>query len=288
VGGFVFVGFITGGMVGTDFVFGDGATLSGVINGGTSGNNMLDSSLYISTEYIVINGANAGGGTVGVFTNIQTVIGGSGSFNDFVFVDGGSLDGGLNGGSGFNEILDYSSGWSSNVIADLQIGAASGIAGLAAGAVVNIQSVAGGNGGGSGFYNLLIGNGGGNGGNLQGGTGRRNILVAGGSANTLTGGDGEDLIIAGGTAYDTEATLGNWQAVATWWVSSDPFATRVANLLSGNGVPILDPTPTTGNVFGNGGGNTLSASGALAAIFTDGADTLSGFDSNSQTITITP
>jgi hypothetical protein len=112
--------------------------------------------------------------------------------------------------------------------------------------------------------------------------------VAGGSASTLIGGDGEDLIIAGSTSYDTNPALTEWQAIAAYWTSSDPFATRVSNLLSGTGVPILDPTPGTGTVFGNGGGNTINGNGGVAAIFTDGADTISGFDPSSQMITIIP
>jgi hypothetical protein len=113
-------------------------------------------------------------------------------------------------------------------------------------------------------------------------------LVAGGSAMTLNGGDGEDLIIAGTTSYDTDPTLSNWQAIASYWTGTDDFATRVSNLLSGNGVPILDPTAGTGTVVGNGGGNTINGSGGVAALFTDGGDSISGFDPSSQVITITP
>ena len=38
-----------------------------------------------------------------------------------------------------------------------------------------------------------------------------------------------------------------------WSATADDYATRVGNLLSGNGVPLLDAT----KVFNNGGGNTL-------------------------------
>jgi hypothetical protein len=284
---YVSVGSINAGSGSDRFVFSDGATLSGVLNGGSSGTNTLDSSAYTSTESYNINGVDAGSGTtVGSFTNIQTLIGGGGSANDFAFAPGGSLSASLNGGSGSGAILDYATNaWTDNVTVDLAIGAASGVAGLTAGAVSNIQSVMGANGGGAGFYNLLIGNGGAT---LQGGLGRRNILVAGGSASTLIGGDGEDLIIAGSTSYDTNPALTEWQAIAAYWTGSDPFATRVSNLLSGTGVPILDPTAGTGTVFGNGGGNTINGNGGVAAIFTDGADTISGFDPSSQMITIIP
>jgi hypothetical protein len=41
-------------------------------------------------------------------------------------------------------------------------------------------------------------------------------------------------------------------------------------------------------MFGNGGGNTLTGNGALALLFSDGFDGISGFDSNSQQVTIGP
>ena len=152
---------------------------------------------------------------------------------------------------------------------DLQTGSATGVGGSVSG----IATVDGGSAGpaSSGVYNLLIGAGGDT---LTGGTGRRNILVAGASASTLNAGDGEDLLIAGSTAYDTEAGLTTWQQIAAYWAGSDDYATRVANLLSGNGVPLLDATMVTGN----GGGNTLTGNGALALLYTDGLDTITGFD----------
>jgi hypothetical protein len=275
---------LVGGSGDNTFVFSDAATLSGTITGG-GGTNTLDSSAYSTSEFFAVSGPNAGSGTVGAFSNIQNLIGGAGGNNDFAFGDGGSLDGSLNGGSGASNTLDYSNGFSGNVSVDLATGAASDVAGLGAGAVTNIQNALGASGGGSGFFNLLIGSGGNF---LQGGTGRRNILVAGGSPSTLVGGDGEDLLIAGSTAYDTDPALANWQAIAAYWTGSDPFATRVSNLLSGTGVPILDPLGATGHVFGNRGGNTLSGNGALALLFSDGFDGISGFDPNSQQVTIGP
>jgi hypothetical protein len=276
---------LAGGSGNNTFIFNDAATLSGTITGG-GGTNTLDSSAYSTSEVFAITWPNAGSGTpVAAFSNIQNLIGGAGGTNDFAFSDGGSLAGTLNGGSGTGNTLDYTNGFSGNVLVDLATGAASGVAGLGAGAVTNIQNVLGASGGGSGFFNLLIGNGGNV---LQGGTGRRNLLVAGGSPSTLVGGDGEDLLIAGRTAYDTDPALANWQAIANLWTDADPFATRVANLLSGTGVPILDPLGATGHVFGNGGGNTLAGNGALALLFTDGFDGISGLDPSSQQVTIGP
>jgi hypothetical protein len=279
---------LTGGSGGNTFVFSDAATLSGTLNGGSGGTNTLDSSAYTTPESFAISGANAGSGTpVGAFSNIQSLLGGRGGNNGFAFNDGGSLGVSLNGGSGLGNTLDYSTGWTGNVTVDLPLGVASGIANPATGAVGGIQNVVGASGGGSGLYNLLIGNGGNF---LQGGTGRRNLLVAGATPSTLVGGDGEDLLIAGSTNYDGDPTLANWQAIASYWTSADPFATRVANLLSGSGVPILDPTPGTGTVVGNNGGSALIGNGGLALIYADTLDqgSISGFDPGSQLETITP
>ena len=133
----------------------------------------------------------------------------------------------------------------------------------------------------SNLFNLLIGNGGNI---LNGGLGRRNILVAGASASTLHGGDGEDLLIGGSTAYDTEAGLSSWQQIAVYWAGSDDYATRVASLTSGSGVPLLDASVVTGN----GGGNSLSGNGALALLYSDGLDAIAGFDWGSQQVLIGP
>jgi hypothetical protein len=159
---------------------------------------------------------------------------------------------------------------------DLQTGQAT-----ATGGEANIVNVHGANSSGPGLYNLLIGNGGNV---LTGGTGRRNLLVAGGAASTLIGGTQEDLLIGGTTTYDTEAGLVSWQAIAAYWAGADPFSTRVNNLENGIGVPLLDGSIVTGN----GGGNTMTGSLELALIYTDGADTITNFDPGSQTFPITP
>src|SRR5207248_771662 len=99
-------------------------------------------------------------------------------------------------------------------------------------------------------YNILVGNGGNV---LTGGTNRRNLLVAGGSASELFGGDGEDILIGGTTAYGTQADLASLQAIMAYWTGADDYATRVNNLTTGNGVPLLDAT----TVQSNGGGNLL-------------------------------
>jgi hypothetical protein len=165
----------------------------------------------------------------------------------------------LNAGGGTNT-LDYSAA-TGNVYVNLQTGVATDLAGFS-----NIQNVIGASGGPAGSYNILVGNGGNV---LTGGTGRSNLLIAGSSASTLNGGDTSDLLIAGTTSYDTNAA--SLQAIAAYWAGSDNFATRVANLESGTGVPLLDATQVTGN----GGGNTVNCNGATDLLFANAAlDTL--------------
>jgi hypothetical protein len=215
---------------------------------------------------------------VGPGSSMQ-VLGGSGgnTFNVQSLLPGTTMS--LDGGSGSNT-LDYT-GYSGSVVADLQTGVATGFS-----SVANIENVTGASGGADqGFYNLLIGNGGNI---LTGGFGRRNILVAGGSGSTLNAGDGEDLLIGGFTMYDMDPALASWLQIAAYWSgadgNTDDYFTRAGNLTTGNGVPLLDATTVTGN----GGGNTMNGNGALALIYSDGADNITGFDPNSIVVPITP
>ncbi len=172
-----------------------------------------------------------------------------------MFADGATLSGNITGGGA--DSLDYTA-YSTSVVVDLQTGQATGVGGSVSG----IGTVYGGNGNGdAGAYNLLVGNGGNT---LIGGSGRSNLLIAGGSASTLVGGGSDDLLIGGTTAYDQEAGLASLQAIMDYWTGSgDDYATRVSNLTSGNGVPLLDATTVTGN----GGGNTLYGNGGLDLYF---------------------
>src|SRR5207253_6599461 len=136
--------------------------------------------------------------------------------NGFIFSDGAGISGNLDGGSGGS--LDYSA-YSSSVIVDLQTATATGVGGT----IAVIQNVTGGNGGGAGIYNILVGNGGNT---LTGGSGRRNLLIAGASASTLNAGDDEDILIGGMTQYDMD--VASLTAIMDYWsASSDDYATRV-------------------------------------------------------------
>ena len=126
--------------------------------------------------------------------------------------------------------------------------------------ISHIQNVTGASDGAPGSYNILVGNGGNV---LTGGSGRRNLLVAGATASQLYGSGDDDILIGGTTAYDTEANMASLQAIMAYWTGADDFATRVNNLTTGNGVPLLDATM----VQSNGGGNTLQGGGGLDLFF---------------------
>jgi hypothetical protein len=218
----------------------DGPTM---LTGNPAGSNTLIGPNVDSTWNITSQNGGTLNGTVS-FSGFQNLTGGSGN-DTFAFSDGQGVDGTINGG-GRTNTLDYSA-YSTTVIVDLQTGTATGVGG----SVQNIQNVIGGTGGAPGVYNILVGHGDNV---LFGGDGRRNLLIAGGSASTLIGGNDDDILIGGTTAYDTEAGLVSLRAIMDYWSSTaDDYATRVGNLLSGNGVPLLDASVVTSN----GGGNTL-------------------------------
>jgi Ca2+-binding RTX toxin-like protein len=94
---------------------------------------------------------------------------------------------------------------------------------------------------------------------LVGGAGR-DLLIAGATYSVLDGGDGEDLLIGGTTAHDADdAALA---AIRDYWAGEDDHATRVANLTTGNGVPLLDATTVTSH-----GGTALTGGDGLDLFF---------------------
>jgi hypothetical protein len=268
------------------------------LQGGTGGNTFTVLATPVSTVLSIVGhgsgdtlvGSNASnlfallGANMGVlfgsaygnsvlFSQIGNLIAGTGG-DTFQFAAGASLTGNITGSG--KDTLDYSN-YSSNVIVDLQISFATGVGG----SVRGITTVDGGSGDGGGVYNLLIGSGGDT---LVGGLAVRNILVAGPNASTLISGDGQDLLIGGSTAYDTQAGLTSWKRIAAFWASGASYATRVARLTSGTGEPLLDASV----VLGNGGGHTFVGYGGLALLYIDGMDNIGLFDPNSQQVAITP
>lgn len=71
----------------------------------------------------------------------------------------------------------------------------------------------------------------------------RDVLVGGTGEDRIHGGAGDDLLVGGATDYDND--LAAWDAIWRTWNSAAPYAARVADLLTGNGVPALNPATVT-------------------------------------------
>jgi hypothetical protein len=205
-----------------------------------------------------------------LFSGFQNLVGGSGN-DTFAFTDQGKLDGKVDGGAGVNA-LDYSA-CTQNVYVDLPAQKATAINGQ----VLNIQNATGGHGGAAGSWNMLVGDGGNT---LTGGTGRVNLLIAGATPSTLTGGDQGDILIGGTTAYDQNlVALGQ---IMSEWASNLQYGQRVTNLENGLGTPPLNAF----TVKDNGGGNHIVGhpgnTKALDLFFGAGANLEASCDWNSQ------
>jgi hypothetical protein len=189
-----------------------------------------------------LSGRDAGSVGLLSFTGFGNLKGGGGA-DTFVFGKGASVSGTLDGGGG-SDALDYAS-YGGNVVVNLQTSRATGVKQLAG----TFGSVTGASGGGKqGVYNILVGNGG----VLRGGNGRRNLLVAGPAGATLIGGDGEDVLIGGTTAYDQQTSSAALTVVMNEWTRTDlSYASRVARLRQGRGIPPLAATTVTANSAGN-------------------------------------
>ena len=100
---------LVGGSGDNTFVFADGATLAGTINGGVGGTNTLSYAAY--TTSITVNLATGTAtGTAGI-SNIQNVTGGSGDDT----ITGDSNDNILKGGGG-NDTFKFADGWGSDTV----------------------------------------------------------------------------------------------------------------------------------------------------------------------------
>jgi hypothetical protein len=218
-----------------------GATVA--VSGG-GGSNTLQGPNTANTWFI--NGPNAG--TIFAtctFIAMQNLTGGSAN-DAFVFKNGGSIAGHVDGGAGVNW-LDYSQ-YTGDVTVDLAFNLASLVKLGAPGNVFNIANVTGSIG-----NNLIVGDANPN--VLIGGTGR-NILIGGAGADTIFGGGG-NILIGGYTLWDKNLVA--LDAIFVEWTSSASLATRRHALQFGGGLN------------GSYGLNGVSTGQATQSVFDDGA-----------------
>ena len=189
------------------------------------------------------------------FSGFGSLLGG-GASNRFAIENGGEITGVINGDG--NDTLDYSlhqGSTPSDVVVNLITREATSVDG----GVLGIKNVIGAHGGGNGFYNILVGNGGDV---LTGGDDRTNLLIAGPSASTLQGGGRDDILIGGSTSYDSETDAHDLIAIMKFWAEGTTTFKKRANILlkgspvigrHGHGVPVLNAT----KVHSNGSENTM-------------------------------
>jgi hypothetical protein len=250
------------------------STVPVTFNGGTGPNTVVGATAAAIWNITVANGGTLtttpATGTVS-FSQVQNLVGASGSSNVFKINPTGTVQS-INGGSSSSNWLVYVGySLSSTVTVNLVTGSASNVAGGATGAVSNIQNVQGGagnnvltgNGG-----NILIGGGGINTladaytGSLASG---RSLLIGGiGVANLSAGGAG-DILIAGTTTWDSNAAA--LQSILAEWQSADDYTTRFKRIeglesggLNGTNTLVWGTTVTdndAANSVLNGGGSGL-------------------------------
>jgi hypothetical protein len=234
-----------------------------IVNAGAGTNTLYGPNVPNTWHITGANSGDLGNGAL-QFNNYSSITAGSGD-DYFYFLDGGSIAGELDGGGGTNT-LDYS-GWSGDVFFDPRIYQATGIGNLD-----SVQNAVGGKG-----SSILVGYGPGTNNVLKGGTGR-NLLIAGfGLGATLIGNDDQDILIGGSTLYDSNPVA--LEAIMAEWARTDEdYNTRVANLLNGNGVPLLDNS----TVFYNLGGNTLLGGAGPDLFFGRTATDQTNWDPNTE------
>jgi len=221
---FINVTNLRGGAVQDRFIFQDGSSISGIVDGGL-GTDILNFSAFNSSRFIETRFTTACGGTVslqqpgnvtgsvgvvGNFSALESVIGGQGD-DTFLFMTGGSTSGGIDGGLG-NNTLDYrgfTPTSSTGVTVNLITGAASQIYGGASGRVSRIRDVYGtsknDNIAGDSLNNVLYGMGGND--NLVGNDGN-DMLIGGTGSDTVQGGNGYNIV----TGDEINFTIGGTTA----------------------------------------------------------------------------
>jgi hypothetical protein len=198
------------------------------LNGGAGDNTLITND---GDHTIRITGHNVGSYDNITFSNVASLVGGTGS-DVFAFTPAGVLDGTIDGGGG-SDWLDYSS-FTTGVKVNLVTGSATNVRGGVERSVTGIRNVRGGSG-----SDMLIG-GGGN--ILVGGGGHdtlvdkftgsaasgRSLLIGGAGGDTLTAGAAGDILIGGTTIFDdNDAAL---TAILAEWQSSDSYNTRFDRL----------------------------------------------------------
>ncbi|MGB9430193.1 MAG: hypothetical protein WCC11_10040, partial [Gammaproteobacteria bacterium] len=293
---------LTGGSSSNAFVLA-GGSVSGNINGGSGAavGNSLQGNNSVNTWNIT--GANQGKvtGVGGTFSNIGNLIGGSGA-DDFVFSDGASLSGILNGGAG-NNTIDWSAYTTARNVLVTGNGSIIGMQGneaSIAGGFDNITAILGANGT-AGLLNSLTGPNSTNTWNVtSSNAGNLDSALNFGNFQILTGGNATDIFnlsagvsgsINGGGGSDTVNIVSSFTApaailtinnVATIADNADAIITAGTLAISGASSIGSASHPLLGIL----GALQINASNGNAFLSTGGID-LQGIDLGSGAFTLT-
>jgi hypothetical protein len=240
-----FVGFanLAGGIGNDRFVFA-GGSLTGTIDGGGGANTVTGDN---AGDAFAITGVNAGSITTllpGGFSNIQSVIGGTGN-DSFTFVTGGALAGAINGGAGTDSITGDNAG------------DAFSVTGANAGSITTLLA--------AGFSNVE---------KLVGGTGTDSFTFAGAGslAGTIDGGAGTNAV-TGNNAGDAFSITGTNSGTINTLLSGG--FVNIENLVGGTGgdsFTFVTPGSLAGTINGGAGTDTITGNNAGDAFSITGAN----------------
>ncbi|MGH8397596.1 MAG: beta strand repeat-containing protein, partial [Gammaproteobacteria bacterium] len=261
---------LTGGASTNQFVL-NGGTLSGNINSGSgsAAGNSLQANNGSNTWHITAVNQGTVTGIGGNFGNIGNLTGGTGA-DDFVFANGATLSGTLNGGGG-NDILDWSAYTIARNVTLTGPGSLDGMRGTEAsiaGGFDNIITMTGANGTG-GLLNSLTGPNSSNTWNVTtSNAGTLNGALSFSNFQTLTGGSGADTFnlsagvrgsINGGGGLDTANIVNSFTAPAPTLtinnigtIADNAGATITATILAISGASSIGSAshPLLGNLTG--------------------------------------
>ncbi|MGH7747672.1 MAG: beta strand repeat-containing protein, partial [Candidatus Dormibacteria bacterium] len=270
---------LTGGTGNDDFVFDNGATVSGVVDGGAGGVNTLDFTAYTTAMAVSLTGSNAFGAS-GTTSGSPNPIGGS--FAEITAIDLPALANTLNLNAVSSTVLINSSAATNlfnltveqSGVPNLTFGNVSVVNGgtgvvntlESAEASTNTWTITGPN---SGTYNdsqsLTFSHFA----DLVGGSGNDNFIFSGGSVASLAGGGGSNTLTgdnAGDLFTINAANGGQLTSGATTLVGA---FSGIQNLTGGSGndtFAFATGGSVSGTVNGGAGTNTLDYSGDTGAV----------------------
>ena len=266
---------LTGGTGDDDFVFSNGQGVTGTVDGGAGGSNVLDFSAYSTSVGITLTGS----GTFGYSGTTSGSPNPTGGFADITQIDEPALPNILTLANGIATSVTINSSVAVNLF-NLTVNV-SGAPNLV---FTNISTVNGG----SGAINTLISGEGTNNiwtltsanagtyndgqlliftnfADLVGGTGNDSFVLAGGSITNINGGAGINTLTGdntGDTFNITGANAGNIAGLVTGF-------TNIENLTGGSGNDsfiFIAGSSVSGNLIGGGGTDTLDYSGLAGPV----------------------